>query len=406
MTSADLKDSVFTNVNGILITVPESFAGILPVSPYNERFSFETSTFLGLRQSLSEGDIAFDVGSSYGVMTVLMAKLVGKNGKIVSFEANPQVIEKAIEIVKANHLDNVRILNLLVGESSGADMDFFLVPGTKSVASSANPEILEKNPDALKMKIKTISIDEFCEENKIIPKCIKIDIEGAEFIAAKGMKKILKSHFPDLIIETHGYEINAIGGSLHELMKMLESYGYDFFDLRLGKSTAPSEYTLHSPNTSTVLASVKLKNGDFMSKLQNDATELLEDVVVEPDDSRKTDFDVAELANAGKFPEIIKKLEDLPLDSKNAYDQYYLALALHATGFDYEQALVRYTNCLENLKNEFSPFWVYYNRGSLYHKLGCLDKALEDLEKARNIYPNHSEVKSLAALIKESKSNQ
>ena len=406
MTDTNLEGSVFTNVNGMLITVPESFAGILPVSPSNERFDFETSTFLGLKHSLSEGDIAFDIGSSYGVMTVLMAKLVGKKGLVISFEANPQVIEKATEIIETNRLDNVKILNLLVGERSGADMDFYSVPGTRSVASTANPEILENNPDALKMKIKTITIDKFCEENKIIPKCMKIDIEGAEFIAAKGMKKILKAHSPDLIIETHGYEINAIGGSLHELMKMLESYGYDFFDLQQGKSTTSSEYTLLSPNTSTVFASIKLKNNNFLSRLQSDAKEILKDLDAGNEYATKTDFDVAQLANAEKFPEIIKKLGDLPLDSKNAYEQYYLALALHATGFDYEQALVRYTRCLENLKNEFSPFWVYYNRGSLYHKLGRQNKALEDLEKARDIYPNHSEVKSLLALIKESRPRQ
>ena len=44
----------------------------------------------------------------------------------------------------------------------------------------------------MNIEIKTITLDEFCEENNILPDVVKMDVEGAELLALRGMYKIIK----------------------------------------------------------------------------------------------------------------------------------------------------------------------------------------------------------------------
>lgn len=68
----------FSNINGININVPKEFDGIVPVSPNSSFFAYEPFSFIGCREGIREGDIVFDLGVSYGIMTTLFAKMAEK----------------------------------------------------------------------------------------------------------------------------------------------------------------------------------------------------------------------------------------------------------------------------------------------------------------------------------------
>ena len=235
---------MFSNINGIFIKVPDSFAGILPVSPHAERFDFEPFAFSGIQKVVRPGDVVFDLGASYGVMSVLMAKLVGSSGKVFSFEANEDVFPYQKQLSTVNGLqDIITFHHCLIGDVSGSEEDFYVIPSFQSVASTRNSEILKAHNDARKTKVQTLAIDDFCNNTGVIPNAIKIDIEGAEYIALKGMENTLRKHRPKLIIETHSFEIDGIGGSVKELAYFLEDLGYSLFDLNNDCSTEAKDYT-------------------------------------------------------------------------------------------------------------------------------------------------------------------
>ena len=81
------------------------------------------------------------------------------------------------------------------------------------------------------------------------------------------------------------------------------------------------------------------------------------------------------------FWEIIERIKNLPLDSKNADLQYYLALSLHHTAgtSSKDEAIARYKMALEN---DFDKFMIYKDRGYLYYLSSDIDNAKKDLEKA------------------------
>ena len=386
-----------TNVNGIDLVVPAEFGGILPVSPHPTLFEFEPSTFIGLESCMSLGDIAFDVGSSFGVLSTLMAKIVGPTGKIFSFEANLDAIEKSRDLIAANGLESIiELNNYLVGNFPQEEMDFYIIPGFESVASTISPGIAKICPNTVKKRIRTLRIDDFCKSKKIIPKCIKIDTEGAEFVVVDGMKNLIESSFPDLVIETHGHEIEGVGGSLKELANMLESFGYGLFDLKVGKKSDSRTFVLKNFNlNSTLLASKKLNDEKYARRLEEKLQPLIKDME-ETQLSKNEGLTIRALAEKGLFEEIINQLRYLPLESKDGLKQYYLALALHATGLDLKEALERYDKALTD---GFFPFWVYYNRALLYQKIGDVGKAMDDLIMAERYNKSHPGVQHLRKIL-------
>jgi len=392
-----IKRSDTSNINGVRLKVPSSFEGVLPVSPSTKIFDFEPYSFYGLKTFLDKDYVVFDIGSSYGVMSALISSLIGEGGKVFAFEANSEILNTAEELISANSFNNrVRFHNYVVGNYDQKEIDFYVIPGHNGVASSLNENILN-NKEAKKVKVPTIKIDNFCEENHIMPNCIKIDVEGAEFIVLDGMRKILEVKSPDIVLETHGLGISGIEGSLKNIFDLLDSYQYLYFDMMSFNIINGKEFTKKYVNSNgTVLVSKKLRDDKFVKFLKSFRAEILEA------EKRVRKYHwlarIRNLTNLKRYDQVITRLEEIPLDSNNPEGHYYFALALHTTGKDYLKALRHYTKALEQ---GFEPFWVYYNRGSLYNILGETKKAFDDLKNAEKIDPAHKGVKSILSQIEE-----
>jgi len=103
------------------------------------------------------------------------------------------------------------------------------------------------------------------------------------------------------------------------------------------------------------------------------------------------------LCHEKKFEDASKILSDLKLDDTNPYLQYYLALSLHNTTRNFDEALIRYTKALEL---GFESFWIFLNRGSLQLLLNNLEDGKIDLMKAHKIDDDNFEVHRQLNLLK------
>ena len=71
-----------------------------------------------VKQYVHEGDVVIDIGAHVGYYTLLMAQLVGKKGKVFSFEPDPlnfQLLKKSVEI---NRFDNVILVQKAVSNTT------------------------------------------------------------------------------------------------------------------------------------------------------------------------------------------------------------------------------------------------------------------------------------------------
>lgn len=154
-----------------------------------------------LSNVVRENQIILDVGAWIGSYTMLFSKLMNQTGQVYAFEPDPLSYRVLCDHVKKNRLTNVHTENICLSNGSGR---------TKLVAcrfgkSGSSMIGYEKGNKLKETTVKTNSLDNYCEEHKIIPDGIKIDVEGAEGLVIEGCQNIIQRYSPWILLEFHGH---------------------------------------------------------------------------------------------------------------------------------------------------------------------------------------------------------
>jgi len=180
-----------------------------------------------IKKNVHKGMTVFDLGANFGWFSLIFSKLVGSSGHVYTFEADPTLIKTINENVKLNKLDNVTVIPKAISNKSG--ISEFSLDETYDTRNQLDA----KSPKGKVIKIETISLDEFCNENGIKQvDFIKMDIEGSEPKAIKGMKKIILSN-PNLkiVTEFNQYAIKSVDSSPQEFLELLDEMGLEFKEI-------------------------------------------------------------------------------------------------------------------------------------------------------------------------------
>lgn len=157
---------------------------------------------------LNPGDTIFDIGANFGYFGLCAAhKTDKKKSKIVFFEANPELIPYINKTLSTNfYVEQSRVENLAVAEAEGT-VTLNILKDYIGSSSLHSLEHLNKFMESKmnlrsekKVKVKSVSIDAYCQANKISAvNLIKMDIEGYEDKAYQGMRETVRSS-PNLIL--------------------------------------------------------------------------------------------------------------------------------------------------------------------------------------------------------------
>ena len=180
-----------------------------------------------IKKNVHKGMTVFDLGANFGWFSLIFSKLVGPSGHVYTFEADPTLIKTINENVKLNKLDNVTVIPKAISNKSG--ISEFSLDETYDTRNQLDA----KSPKGKVIKIETISLDEFCNENGIKQvDFIKMDVEGSEPKAIKGMKKIILSN-PNLkiVTEFNQYAIKSVDSSPQEFLELLDEMGLEFKEI-------------------------------------------------------------------------------------------------------------------------------------------------------------------------------
>ena len=158
---------------------------------------------------IKPGNIVYDVGANAGFYSLLSSLLVSETGKVYSFEPLPANISYLKKHIELNKLGNVKVIEKAV--SNKVSTVRFNFGDNRSAGHISNDGEIE---------VETISIDEFISQGNPSPDIIKMDIEGAEYDALFGAKKLLRTKKPVIFLATHSSELRA------ECLKLLAEFDY------------------------------------------------------------------------------------------------------------------------------------------------------------------------------------
>ena len=131
--------------------------------------------------------ITADIGANLGQYTVLLSHLVGKKGKVYSFEPNPEIYNLLKKSVEVNNLTNTHLSIKAISNKKGSGLLY------NSPFNTGDNRLYKPNFMFNEVKIIETTLDDFLKKNQKID-FIKIDIQGGEFNALLGMSNIIKKN--------------------------------------------------------------------------------------------------------------------------------------------------------------------------------------------------------------------
>jgi FkbM family methyltransferase len=187
-----------------------------------------------------------DIGANVGAHALLAAHLVGPNGRVHAVEASPTIFRRLKRNVEANRATNIRIYNLAVSDKAGP-VPVFLhdssnLGGTTIIPSeAANRHCVQEDVVAGSPLDQIVPVADICAA-----RLIKIDVEGAEWLVVKGMKKVLAMLRPDveIIVEVTSRALAEFGVSAEQFLNIFTQHGFQAFEIPNRYST---EFYLGEP---------------------------------------------------------------------------------------------------------------------------------------------------------------
>ena len=180
-------------------------------------------TFLNLLTSaVGRGATVIEAGAHVGYVTLQAARAAGPEGRVITFEPNPLTAPLVLENMAANGFeDRVTVVQMALSDAVGRST--FHLSGGGDTSSLYQPD----GADEL-VEVEVTSLDDWLDPSLLVD-VVKLDIEGAEVAAVRGMVRTLERAGAGLVVfvECNPAMLGRAGTSVDELVTLLRAQGLD-----------------------------------------------------------------------------------------------------------------------------------------------------------------------------------
>jgi FkbM family methyltransferase len=176
-----------------------------------------------LQAHVRSGDLAVDVGANIGYFTLLFARLVGPEGRVIAFEPNADNVRLLRQNVDANAYTNVEIHSQAVADSSGRSF-LYLSP------DNPGDHRLVKSDSRSAVPVNVVALDDALPELCGKLDWLKVDVQGAELAALRGMRSLIDSSAKlTIVLEFAPRAMDEFGTQPEQLLGLLFESGFEAF---------------------------------------------------------------------------------------------------------------------------------------------------------------------------------
>jgi FkbM family methyltransferase len=153
--------------------------------------TYEEQVRAALRQHLEPGDVCLDIGANIGVMTFLASSIVGESGLVIAVGPNPANVQMLYRSIELTGAANVAVLPLAASDRR----QVFSLAGRSNTHLMAARDAAGGGHFA-----QSVALDDLLGG---LPRLdlVKMDIEGHEPRALRGMARLIMRHRPTLVTE-------------------------------------------------------------------------------------------------------------------------------------------------------------------------------------------------------------
>jgi len=178
-----------------------------------------------LKKMLRTNDVFIDIGANIGYFSLLSAKIL-PSIKVFSFEPVKDLFQKMNENFSLNDSKNIVAISAAVGEMNEQRELYLSAPDNLGMSSFQQPE----NYSGKKEKVEVIAFDDWFKTSGLKKiSLIKLDIEGSELAALKGMRVVLEEQKPALVVEINPETLSQFGLKPLDIYNYLNQLNFDGF---------------------------------------------------------------------------------------------------------------------------------------------------------------------------------
>jgi FkbM family methyltransferase len=191
--------------------------------------AYEPDVTRVIRERLRPGMSLLDIGANMGFFTLLGASVVGSQGKVFAIEPNPRNVKLLYASTETNRFSQVAIYQ-------AAATTTWCTLALNAVHSNGAVSALDGGIADLvnRETVLGLKLDDVLHAITALD-LIKIDVEGAEYVALKGAEGLLRRFHPTIVSEFAPESIPGISGvSAEAYLSFLVDLGYSLSVLTEG----------------------------------------------------------------------------------------------------------------------------------------------------------------------------
>jgi FkbM family methyltransferase len=194
--------------------------------------TFEPAMRELIARTVHHGDTCIDIGAQKGYVSLTLAKAVGSEGRVLSFEPDKRAAAKLAANIDRASQSVIQVFHCALGEREG----FCTFVLSKVLGwSSRFPNELAKTAIEETVEVKVNTLDEMIARKEAVVDAnrlsfIKLDAEGSEPLILKGMSGLLSVAKPVLFMEVNHDSLAAAGSSPRELQGILHDLRLDIYE--------------------------------------------------------------------------------------------------------------------------------------------------------------------------------
>jgi FkbM family methyltransferase len=159
-----------------------------------------------LQEHLRPGMTFYDIGANIGFFSLLAARAVGKDGRIVAFEADPEVAARLRDHVGRNAMPWIAVEQKAMW-SEPRTVHFERTDPATSPDRGLGHVVSAGGENTVEVRAE--SLDDYTR-TQAAPDFLKCDVEGAEVEVFQGARRLLREKRPGVICEMHSEQNDRV----------------------------------------------------------------------------------------------------------------------------------------------------------------------------------------------------
>jgi hypothetical protein len=253
-------------INLPMVIQPEMYFARTGYSQY----IFEPNSLDFIHDHLKPGNTFLDIGANIGYFSLVCAKIIGTNGRVIAFEPGDFAFNLLAKNKDLNKFDNIDIYQSGFGEKNEILEFNSGSPGMEVYNSLGDIVHTAADPNKFNKTLVQIFQGATWLKNNHIDyiDLMKLDVEGGEYNVLKGMLEIFQEQKIALLLIEIVYETSqAFGYHPRDILSMLKECGYDWFRLRpFGRLEPLLENDIGNPEDGHMFVAVSKKYQNLKHK--------------------------------------------------------------------------------------------------------------------------------------------